>query len=185
LTNKKTGTQKVRWNKLLFEFLYTKNQGGEAWSKVTPSGDEDYYNNYLYTEGWSYKQTGIGNPLITSRNDMRAGLPKYPKDYFTNNRVVAFHLGLAGGVGQWNILSKFSYSLNYGTFGTSPVGHTTGEKHTPAIYGIFPKTSQFSGYVEANRPLQKGLNLGAIIAADQGRLLNNSAGLFIKVSKTF
>src|SRR5690606_204110 len=35
-----------QWKTILFEFLYTKNQAGELWSKYTRSGDEDYYNNY-------------------------------------------------------------------------------------------------------------------------------------------
>lgn len=185
LTNKKTSTQKVRWNKMLFEFLYTKNQGGEAWSKVTPSGDEDYYNNYLYTEGWSYNQVGLGNPLITNRNDMRQGLPTYPKDYFTNNRVIGFHVGIDGSVNQILVRSMLTYSINRGTFGTSTVGHSTGKLHTPPIYGIFEPTSQFSGLVEIGKKLANGMQVSGVVAIDRGKLLYNSWGSQLKVSKTF
>jgi hypothetical protein len=185
LTNKKSSTKKVKWEKLLFEFLYTKNQGGEAWSKVTPSGDEDYYNNYLYTRGWSYRSAGLGTPLISSREDIRTGLPTYPKDYFVNNRVIAFHAGIAGSAGAFKILSKLTYSRNYGTFGTSPIGHTTGELHTDPIYGIFPITNQFSGMVDISRELGKGLALGGVAALDAGKLLYNSVGLQLRLSKTF
>ena len=184
-TNKKAGTKNVQWRKLLLEILYTKNQGGEAWSKVTRSGDEDYYNNYLYTEGWSYKKMVLGSPFITSEDLTRDGLPRYPKDYFVNNRVIAFHVGLEGSVYQWTVLSKLSYSKNYGTFGTSLNGHTTGELHTLPIYGIFQETSQFSGYIETSRKIKNGIRIGAVVALDHGRLLENSAGIIFKVSKTF
>jgi len=184
-TNKKASTKKLSWHKLLFEVLFTKNQGGETWSKITPSGDEDYYNNYMYSEGWSYKGTGIGTPFITANNLSRPGLPRYPDDYFINNRVLAFHVGLEATAYRWNIISKLSYSRNYGTYGTAPNGHTTGDKHTLSIYGIFPEIGQFSGYLEANRLINKNLRLGAVIALDQGELLNNSSGLLLKISKSF
>lgn len=185
LTNKKEHLQHVRWNKILFEFLYTKNQGGETWSKVTPSGDEDYYNNYLYSEGWSYKGSGLGTPMITNRKDMRPGQPNHPKDYFANNRVIAFHLGLEGSAKQWSLLSKLTFSVNYGTFGTSPNGHTAGEVHTDPIYGIFEPTNQFSGLFEIGRQLDRDAKIALISAFDRGMLLNNSFGLQLKLSKTF
>ncbi|MBO9616388.1 MAG: hypothetical protein J7619_27105 [Dyadobacter sp.] len=185
IINKTISTGKVKWNKLLFEFLYTKNQGGEAGSKITPSGDEDYYNNYLYKEGWSYQTVGLGTPLITNRRDMRKGLPTYPMDYFTNNRVVAFHFGFAGSAGPLGIMTKLTYSTNYGTFGTSLVGHTTGTIHTEPIYGIFKATRQFSGMLEVNRELMNGFKIAGIVAFDNGKLLYNSAGFQIKLSKTF
>ncbi|PSL24800.1 capsule assembly Wzi family protein [Dyadobacter jiangsuensis] len=185
LRNKQPKSSGFRWNKVLVEFLFTRNQGGESWSKITPSGDEDYYNNYLYTEGWSYKKAGLGTPFITSRTLSRDGLPVYPPDYFINNRVVMIHLGAELGLGVWKLLTKLSYSQNYGTFGTHPNGHTTGTIHTPAVYGIFPKLSQFSGYAEVNRPIGKNTHLGFMGAWDQGKLLNNSGGLLVKVAKYF
>ncbi|CAG4995383.1 hypothetical protein DYBT9275_01624 [Dyadobacter sp. CECT 9275] len=185
ITNLKKSEQKVKWNKLLIEVLYTKNQGGETWSKVTPSGDEDYYNNYLYSEGWSYKGEGLGTPFITSKTLVRDGLPHFPKDYFMNNRVLAFHAGLDLSVYQWHLLSKLSYSRNYGTFGTSPNGHTTGEVHTAPIYGIFPEVGQFSGYLSADRRIGNGYTIGITGALDSGNLLLNSSGILLKAAKTF
>ncbi|SDD87256.1 Capsule assembly protein Wzi [Dyadobacter soli] len=185
LTNTRTDSKRVKWNKLLLEVLLTKNQGGETWSKVTPSGDEDYYNNYMYTEGWSYNGTGLGNPLITAQKDMRPGQPHYPKDYFANNRVIAFHAGGDVDFNEWNMLARLTYSINYGTFGTSPQGHTTGETHTQPIYGFFEPTNQFSGFVEVGRALKNNMRVSGTAALDQGRLLNNSFGLQLKLSKTF
>src|SRR5690606_38926974 len=63
VTNKKynTADKNWDWDKLLFEFFYSKDQAGYPWSTRTASGDEDYYNNYYYTEGWSYKKQCIGS----------------------------------------------------------------------------------------------------------------------------
>jgi hypothetical protein len=48
--------------------MNSKSQGGEPDAKITPSGDEDYYNNYLYERGWTYHGENLGNPLFTSKN---------------------------------------------------------------------------------------------------------------------
>ena len=174
-----------QWKKILVEVLYTKNQAGELWSPYTPSGDENYYNNDQFTEGWSYKGIGIGNPFICSQSSTREGLPSDPGDYFINNRVIAFHCGFVGSVQKWNLIVKTSYSLNYGTYGTSEVGHTLGKTRTLPEYGIFDETKQLSAYFEANRKLEKGLNFGFIGAFDIGELYYNSFGLLLKMSKSF
>ncbi|HTI90468.1 MAG TPA: capsule assembly Wzi family protein, partial [Puia sp.] len=44
-----------QWHKVVFELFYSKNQAGYPWSKPTNSGDENYYNNFEYYQGWSYK----------------------------------------------------------------------------------------------------------------------------------
>jgi len=173
------------WKKILLEFLFTKNQAGEFWSPFTPSGDENYYNNDQYIEGYSYKGNGVGNPFICSRSVTREGLPADPGDYFINNRVVAFHVGFEGSVQKWNFLVKTSYSLNYGTFGTSEVGHTFGKIRTLPVYGIFKETKQLSAYFEANKEFIKHLISGVIVAFDSGELYYNSLAVQLRFSKSF
>lgn len=185
LVNLRQTTTGFHWKKMLVEVLYTYNQAGEPWSPPTPSGDEDYYNNYQYVQGWSYKGIGIGNPFISTRADTRAGLPADPSDYFINNRVVAFHYGFEGSLQKWDFILKTSYSLNYGTYGTSVVGHTLGKIRTLPMYGIFSETKQFSAYFEANKELKKGLNFGFTGAFDVGELYYNSFGLLLRLSKSF
>ena len=55
--------------------MNSKSQGGEIDAKITPSGDEDYYNNYVYKKGWTYKGENLGNPLLTSNKYARRDLP--------------------------------------------------------------------------------------------------------------
>lgn len=174
-------TKSVSWNKLLFEFLYTKSQGGAPWSPSSPSGSESYYNHGQYINGWSYGGIGLGTPFITARTDTREELPSYPTQYFINNRLLAFHIGGEGSVEDLNYTIKASWSRNYGTYLT---GNEVLEAGIPnaGAYGIFGEQDQFSTYLELGRELRNGLNLGCIAAFDYGELLYNSFGIFIKAS---
>ncbi|MNL84567.1 hypothetical protein D3C87_2125740 [compost metagenome] len=53
------------------------------------------------------------------------------------------------------------------------------------VYGIFKKVNQFSGYVDAGKSLKHGLRLNLTAAWDQGQLLYNSFGGFVKLTKTW
>jgi hypothetical protein len=186
LTNRQVTTNHdFKWKKILLEFFYSKNQAGELWSPETPSGDENYYNSDTYVEGWSYKGVGIGNPFIGTRVGIREGLPNDPNDYFINNRVVALHLGFEGSLQKWDFVFKTSYSLNYGTFGTSEVGHTLGKIRFLPMYGIFSETKQFSSFFEATKAFKNKMNFGFIGAFDTGGLYYDSFGILLKVSKSF
>lgn len=175
----------LQWKKILLEFLYTKNQAGESWSKPTKSGDEDYYNNYYYKQGWSYFGSGLGTPFITPRHLAKAGQAFSASDYFINNRVVAFHAGTELSIKGINLITKLSFSENYGTFGTSPEGNSTGSIRNPNTTNLFKKVNQFSGYLEASKSLNSETKIGILTAIDNGRLLDNSLGLGLKFSKFF
>jgi hypothetical protein len=186
LTNRKIpGNANFVWNKILVEFFYSKNQAGELWSPYTPSGDENYYNSDVYVDGWSYKGTSLGNPLINTRDWTRDGLPADPHDYFINNRIIAMHLGIQCSVKKWDFILKSSFSINYGTFGTNEAGHSLGSVHTPPKYGIFTKTKQLSNYVEADKELKRHFTIGIVSAFDIGDLYYNSFGLQLKLLKFF
>ncbi|CAG4995388.1 hypothetical protein DYBT9275_01625 [Dyadobacter sp. CECT 9275] len=167
---RKTESETFSVNRFVFEFLYTKNQAKNSVTSLQLLGYEDYYNNYIYTQGWSYKSVGLGTPFITSRNDVRNEIPKLANEYFSNNRLLAFHTGMQGTAGNWEYTTKLSYSMNYGTYST--------EKS-------FGKKSQFSGYIEANRDIGNKLYLGLTAALDAGDLLNTTGGLLISLKKKF
>lgn len=183
--NKYTDNRIFNWNKILVEFLYTKNQAGMPWSPVTPSGDEDYYNNYVYRQGWTYKGLNLGTPFITQKSDAIQGQISDPKDFFINNRVMAFHIGFTGSIQYWKYLVKASYSKNYGTFATSIEGRSLHGVRAIPLYGIFREVDQFSSYVEIQKSFKNDIILSLGIALDYGRLLDNSSGSVFKISKTF
>lgn len=66
-----SNSDRFRWKKTTFEFFYSKDQAGYPSSTKTKSGDEDYYNNYYYKDGWSYKGLGLGTPIITRVKDAK------------------------------------------------------------------------------------------------------------------
>ncbi len=188
VTNKKykENSQRWSWDKFLFEIFYSKHQAGEEGAIKTPSGPEYYYNHYVYAEGYSYQGLSLGNPFITVAKDARANLPNDPTNYFINNRVLAIHLATKGSIWGCNYTAKLSFSRNWGDFLTS------GQEYIYFLgeyvkmdykYGIFTPVNQFSGYLEANRPIGNGYSVGAAVAVDQGKLLNNSVGGFLKLVK--
>ncbi len=177
---------KFQFKKVVLELFSTKDQAGYPWSKRTASGDEDYYNNFFYVNGWSYKKLGLGNPLITRRDDAREGQATKPSDYFINNRVVAIHLGLTGSYLDWLITTKATYSWNYGTFGTSIYGKSRGGVRLPLqTKNIFEKVNQFSFLIEGLKNCDNGYYFGGATSIDAGKLLPKSFGLQIKLGKTF
>ncbi|MCF2504710.1 capsule assembly Wzi family protein [Dyadobacter sp. CY107] len=164
-----TNDQVFRWRKLVFELLYTKNQAGEAWSKPTPTGDENYLNHYLYKDGWSYYGAGLGTPFVTAAKDARPGQASNSKNYFINNRVSAVHLGMDFSIGRWDILSKISYSKNYGI-------HRTSSEFIPV--------KQLSTYLDIKTQLSDKWQIGAVAAFDSGKLLNSSAGATLRLIRS-
>jgi len=184
IANKKESEKQVNWNKILFEFLYTVNQAGEAWSPEYGSLYEGYYNHGEYVEGWSYKNKGIGTPFISTIDAVRSGLPSAPEEYFINNRVIAVHCGLEGIVGTVNYTLKASWSKNYGTYWTTDEEQTTGLPN-PGAYGIFGTQRQVSAFLDLEKSIEQGFTFGLTGAFDQGTLLYNSIGLFLKASYSF
>lgn len=186
LVNEKRTSNLIDWRKILIELLYSKNQAGELSSKITPSGDEDYYNNHIYRKGWTYKDQNIGSPFLTSRNgNIRGDLIMDPNNYFINNRVIAVHLGAELGIQKWTQVVKLSFSNNYGTYNTSAIGSSIGRRRDPPRYGIFKTVKQMSLYTEGSKHLRGSMRIGYSAAVDHGDLLKNSLGFSVRVSKQF
>lgn len=183
--NFSTATSRFRWKKFLVEYVATKSQGGEIDAKITPSGDEDYYNNFVYVQGWAYKGENLGNPLITSHAYAREELPALAREYFVNNRLKAIQIGSEYAVDKWNFVLKMNYSFNYGTYGTSPWGHSLNNIRVPNPPPYFGEERQFSGYIVANRGLKHNMDIALALALDNGGMLYNSSGFSLKITKTW
>lgn len=174
--------QRVTWRKLLFEVLTTTNQAGELHSKLTNSGDEDYYNNYLYSQGWSYHKQSLGTPFISTRQSIRDGQGVHTEEYFSNNRLRAFHLGALFGNGRWQILSKMSYSINLGTFATT-IGNSRGSSRDRPVVNFIPQR-QLSTYIEGQQVFGRGFFYNFGIGYDTHGLLEQSFGAIFRITKT-
>lgn len=170
--------------KVVFEFLYTKSQGGQPGAKQTPTSFEQYYNNFQYIDGWSYNGVGFGTPFITPKIYLQKNLPVNSYTYFGNNRVIAYHIGLSGSIYKWDYQIKLSYSRNFGTYWTTDEEQSTGIVNPGAI-GIFGKQQQFSSYFDFKRDLTNNFTIGWRCAFDIGNLLDNSFASYITASKSF
>lgn len=184
IENLQSRDSQAKWKKISFEFLYTKDQAWDLWLPETTNRYENYYNHYLYINGWSYNGVGLGTPFISSKNKIRAELPTAPVDYFSNNRLIAFNLGCQGMLKNVEYFFRASWSKNSGTY------VTTDEEQSPIIsnpllYGIFGAKEQFSTYLGLNRELRKNCKIGFIGAFDTGDLYYNSFGAFVTVAKSF
>jgi len=170
ITKKNSYGANFEIRKMVFEFLYTKLQGGSIWDLLTIIGRDNYFNHGQVRDGWSYYDRTIGTPFIPPTTDTYW---KWPAYFFTsNNRVMVLHAGFQGTLFQkvtWQ--TKFSYSSNAGTYDL-PFAETP---------------TQFSGILS----LQTNLNLfgGSVLtgsfAADQGQLYQNTLGFSLGLRKNF
>lgn len=156
----------IQVKSILFEFLNTRNVSGVRGD----SEIQDYYNNYQYINGWSYKGIGLGTPFISQKNFTKEGLAS-DDNFFINNRVNAYHVGSEGSFLGLKYIVKMSYSRNFGTYKTSEV------------YNTFNEIGQFSGMIKLNKDFVNGLSVWGLTALDYGNLFDHSAGLVVGISK--
>ncbi|MFZ4261757.1 capsule assembly Wzi family protein [Sphingobacterium sp. HJSM2_6] len=174
--------------KLLFEYFYSKDQGGQFGAPWTPSGPEYYYNHGVYGNGFSYKGQSLGTPIIIPSKDVKNGQANDPKDYFISNRVSAFHLGIHSLYNNWSIVTKFSIAKHFGDYHTSgPSEQWFNNKKIPQLfeYGKFTPVDQFSFTIMGSRPIFKTYVVSLGYASDWGQLLNKNHGIFIGFNKRF
>ena len=159
---------KVFIKKITLEFLHTTNQGGAIRDTVIGIyGQEQYFNHYIYSQGWSYQNKIIGTPFITRTDDAK---PIWPTSSNSNNsRVYVWHVGALGTYQNWNWQTKLSLSQNWGNYGGELAG----------------KPLQFSGIFMASKPISLlgGCELKTSLSFDIGQLYYNSIGLYVGIKK--
>lgn len=174
-------------SKVVLEFLYTKDQGSSLHPVRTNSGDENYYNAFYY-QGYSYHEMAVGTPFITPAKYIKNPVYSAAQDYFINNRVAAYYLGVTGSVAEWDFAARISYSQNFGTWRTSGLGVYFGGDPNHRVaqpYATFKQANQSDFYFEAATKIRDDIRISAIASFDVGDLYYNSAGISIKVCKYF
>ncbi len=84
-------------NNVLYEFYYTKNQSTNS---LSPHGEDDYFNNSTYRNGWTYEEKILGVPFFTY----------YPeRDMVINNKFMMHHIGISGSFS--NYFASYPYKL--------------------------------------------------------------------------
>jgi len=156
-------------DKVVYEYLYTKDQSGSVYWDKTPeipiqiSGADDYYNHYIYG-GWQHWGMGMGNPLLVS--------PIYNDAiHFKHNRIIAHHIGISGRpTDEIDYRILLSSTRSWGTYKVS----------TPKVL------HNFSSMLEVTYSPRRlsGWSFRAGIAGDHGDIIRNTFGGMITVTKT-
>ena len=105
--------------KIVFEYFNTTSQGGAGGSGNTVGflrGQDNYLNNGVYREGWTYLGRGLGSPLMTldSETDLNAG----KEIFFDNNRIETFYVGAEVMAGENRFMFRGSLSNAIGGYGS-------------------------------------------------------------------
>ena len=149
-----------------YEFLNTTGQSGPWHDRdgLCYAGDDSYYQNTVFENGWNYFYRTIGTPFITS--------PIYNTDgtiSTLNSRVWVHHVGVRGDIYGFRYIAKISHARNYGNDNTS---RTILSRNTAVL-------------LEVNKvvPQAWGLHFGLRLAADFGSQWGNQFGAQIVVRK--
>ena len=148
---------------LTYEFFATTDQAGPMhdFDGIILGGKDNYFNNLIYLQGWSYFGRTIGNPFITS--------PIYGNSIATeNNRTFTHHIAVKGDIYGFNYLVRYSHSNNFGTY-ELPM-----RMYNNAIYCSVQKLV----------PQAWNLNFGVAIGGDWGSQFGNTFGAMITVSRS-
>jgi hypothetical protein len=198
--NVQSANKKRIVTEILYEFLYTKYQSGPGIPDPRPEqkndnfghaygGRDDYYNNYLYCSGWTYKSMIIGTPLFTTKSRAVQYFGEF-QDYdvypnsIINNRVVGHHFGIGGALNNLiNYKARVTYTRNYGTFAGSNLGRYNWASMDPDVsfeYEFAPPLDQYYFLLEANTvlPFHKNITLQTAVGWDLGEMSRNFGVLF-------
>ena len=111
-TKRKTGLLKI-----VLEYFNSTSQGGTTFGYTNNiRGFDNYQNNGVYREGWTYLGKGMGTPLMTLDNETDLNASK--DVYFDNNRVEAFYIGAEALIGENYLMFRGSLTNSHGNFGS-------------------------------------------------------------------
>lgn len=161
--------KQTRWpyvQGVTYEFMNTTDQSGPWHDRdgLCYAGNDSYYRNSVFVNGWNYFFRSIGTPFLTS--------PLYNEDgtiYTLNSRVRVHHIGVRGDIYGFLYRVKLSYARNYGNDNTS---RAVLSDNTAILLEVTKHSEQ-----------AWGLDFGLRIAGDFGTQWGNQFGAQITVSK--
>lgn len=151
---------------LVYEYLNSTDQSGPFHDKdgIVYGGNDGYFGNSVYKNGWTYFSRTIGTPFLSS--------PVYNKNggvSIVNSRVQVHHIGLEGDVHGYNYKALCSFSKNYGNYW--------------APYPEMIRNTSLLLEVKKQFPKLSHIEMGCSVGADIGKLYGNSIGCMVSVRK--
>lgn len=152
---------------LTYQFVNTTSQSGPFHDRdgLCFAGNDQYYQNGIYRNGWNYMLRGLGSPLITS--------PLYNTDgtlHTRNSRIRAHHIGLGGDIYGWQWRGLVTYTRNWGNDNTN--------------YDVVSRNTAW--LIEVHKHAEKawGLDFGISLAGDVGTQWGSQFGAMLSIRKT-
>lgn len=153
---------------LTMEYVCTTDQSGPLHDQdgIIYAGNERYYYNFIYMQGWNYYLRTIGTPLITSPLYNNNDLP-----YTLNNRIQAWHVGIGGDIYGYRYRLMGTYVRNYGYYVRND------------WYDMLSDNTALM--LDVSKRVEKawGLDFGVRLAADFGTQWGNQVSAMIRISK--
>lgn len=165
--------QKGVLKNICFEYLESNSQGGKLAADITAinelRGLDNYFNNGIYKDNWTYRQNVIGTPLF---NTIPKSPPEINKDnnniygtnYIINNRIKAYNISIVFKISNHLISIKSVNYLNLGTY----------------QYNIFKRenSSEISYEIQI-----KNIFIKTQVSADLGNYWNKNIGINATILK--
>lgn len=153
------------------EYVATSNQMNAFQpSTLILNETANYYNHYIYGNGWSYKGRGLGTPLIPEAGSTKSDEPTSAQQFSDNNRIRSIHGTATFMWLNWYIVAKGVYSHNLGTY-LRP--YTPARNQTSLMLSIEKKTT-----------LLKNSTVAVSVGSDFGQLYPNATSLQISLRKS-
>lgn len=157
---------------ICFEYLNTTNQGGNTGSGNTIAqlrGQDNYFNNSLYINSWTYRSIVLGTPFITPLSSSYikpSNLGNIPNSYIVNNRINGYNIALSGNFQKLNLTTKLMFSNNLGLYASSLTA------------------KQFSFFQQINYKLSKCIIISNF-SFDSGELYKNGLSVYLGIRRGF
>jgi hypothetical protein len=158
-------------HKIVLEYINTTNQSGPTllWNDtIQLGGKDDYFNNSIYKDGWSYYSQTIGTPFITDTG-------KADTLGIQNNCIKAWHLGISGSISsKTDFRILMSYVRNYGVIIPNLGSY---------IYSENPVKNNFSVLLESKSTLALKTQLNVSLAFDLGSKYGENLGILFSIRR--
>ncbi len=149
-----------------YELLNTTDQSGPWHDRdgLCYAGNDSYYRNSVFQNGWNYWYRSIGTPFITSPIMNTDGTI-----YTLNSRVRVHHLGVRGDIYGFRYRLLASYARNYGNDNKQRA----------------PLSRNTALMLEVTKHVEQawGLDFGLRLAADLGTQYGNQFGGMLTIRK--
>lgn len=142
-----------------FEVLQTTDQSGPWHDRdgMVFGGNDNYYWNFIYQQGWTYFGRTIGSPLMSP----------------FNNRVWVYHAGIKGNIYGFLYRALCTYADNYGSYKMPAKSHNTSvllevTKHVQKAWGM-----EFGIALAGDFGTQYGNQFGAMVSVRKQGIIKN------------